>query len=216
MSNIEIVPRRRYNYRVKDIPGFEGRYAVNKQGGVWSYGSKRYLKPYLSTFGYPTVKLKNSEKYRHHRVHRLVMLTLATPDPLKTDVNHINGIKTDNRIENLEWCTHLENMNHAHTSGLIPQKRVKLTEDLVIEIRTAFSRGDSFTSIHRKFPINKSSVHAVIYGRTWRNVAPELIAEWRPRKHPLHGTHSRYCKGCRCSKCTRAHREYNRIRKGVR
>ena len=94
----------------KDVPGFEGRYSVSNKGKVKSLnygntGKSRNLKPNLKKDGYYDVALADSGKYRYMRVHRLVALAFIPNPNRKTVINHINGVKTDNRVANLEWCT---------------------------------------------------------------------------------------------------------------
>lgn len=115
----------------KDIKGYEGFYKINKGGSVKSL--KRYKKAKLNSKslvrerimkqqrtkdGYPVVTLTKDYHSKTMRVHRLVCETF-TPNPFnKKEVNHINGIKTDNNVCNLEWVTRFENVKHAWETGL--------------------------------------------------------------------------------------------------
>lgn len=118
----------------KDIRGYEGKYQVSNCGRVksllkWYPLQKRYvqrekiLKPSIMTKGYLGVKLcLNNE--RTFKLHRLVAEAFIPNPENKPQVNHINGDKTDNSVENLEWCTNKENSQHSHTTGLQPPKKV--------------------------------------------------------------------------------------------
>ena len=90
---------------MKDIQGYENRYAITEEGQVWSYKSQMFLTPWLQN-GYEKVKLAN----KNYRVHRLVAETyLPNPDKLP-EVHHINSIRTDNRVENLAWVSKEDNL----------------------------------------------------------------------------------------------------------
>lgn len=102
----------------KDIPGWEGLYAVSKDGRVWSFHSKKILKSKLRRDGYLNVVLSRDLKTKTLMVHRLIALTYIANIENKSQVNHINGIKSDNRSENLEWTTPGENTRHAWENGL--------------------------------------------------------------------------------------------------
>ena len=95
-------------YEQKDIAGFEGRYAVNTDGYVWSHKRKKYLKPRYTKKGYARVHLGINTDYY---VHRLVAETFI-PNPYNLpEVNHIDGNKLNNDFSNLEWCTHQQNID---------------------------------------------------------------------------------------------------------
>lgn len=102
----------------KDVDGTEGKYVVSSLSKVKLKTSDKPLKPKIDRYGYPTVKVLINGKFMTKTVHRIVA-TAFIPNPLlKKEVNHINGIKTDNSIDNLEWVTMKENQVHAWKSGL--------------------------------------------------------------------------------------------------
>ena len=107
----------------KDINGFENKYQISNLGRVKSLNNgKGFIRERILTNvldkGYLMVCLCKNSKPKNYRNHRLVAQAFI-PNPLnKPQINHINGIRNDNRIENLEWCTGSENMIHAFKTGL--------------------------------------------------------------------------------------------------
>lgn len=169
---------------MKDIPGFEGKYAATRDGRIWSYPKKndmgygtnhngRFLTPINVGRGYFRVSLgRTSSKL----IHRLVAETyLLNPNKLRT-VNHKNGIKTDNRVKNLEWTSHKENMNHAIITGLYDLKgekhpNSKLSEDDVREIRARYIRGKVFQKeIAALFGVHTALVSQIVNNRIWTHI----------------------------------------------
>ena len=167
----------------KDIPGFEGQYQASNLGRIKSL-SKTYKtgRGYFRTVpdriisgkklnkkGYKRVRINNVT----YQVHRLVAVTFLGIPHIHSDknqVNHINGIKTDNRIENLEWVTNQENRDHAVKNKLIAFDKkcsnTKYPKELIIEIRNLYSTGISQYKLSKMFNINKRYISKIVRFKT--------------------------------------------------
>ena len=97
----------------KKIEGFPN-YSVSDDGQVKNDLSERMLTLFDNGLGYKVVHLSKDKNKRTVRVHRLVAQAFIANPQEKSCVNHINGNKSDNRVENLEWCTHSENNIHSY------------------------------------------------------------------------------------------------------
>lgn len=114
----------------KDVQGYEGYYQVSNLGRVKNLERKipsgycmrtipeRVLKNNVNEFGYLYVILYKDTKPKKHKIHRLVANAFIDNPESKRCVNHIDGNKQNNCVENLEWATHSENMKHASEKNL--------------------------------------------------------------------------------------------------
>ena len=133
----------------------------------------KVLKPLKHSQGYAMVALNAGSR---QLVHSLVMETFVGPRPKGMDINHKNGDKKDNRLENLEYCSRSQNMTHAVKTGLMPppplkrgtaQHLNKLTENQVREIRKWSSEGGGTAQIARHYNVGESTVRNILKGNSW-------------------------------------------------
>lgn len=110
----------------KDIKGYEGLYMISSYGRVKSIGGRRgssnkpkILKQGTDTSGYKMVIFRVNKYSKTFKVHRLVAEAFIPNLNGYTEIDHINGIKTDNRVDNLRWCSHKDNCNNPITKEKI-------------------------------------------------------------------------------------------------
>lgn len=103
---------------MKDIKGYEGLYAVTEDGQVYSYKSKRFLKPSKDSKGYLRVHLYKNKEGKQYKIHRLVAEAYILNPTRLPDVGHDDDNKENNSVSNLYWTQPKENNNH----GSYPQK----------------------------------------------------------------------------------------------
>ena len=99
----------------KDVKGYEGLYKVSNLGNVYSYHTKKILKQHSDKYGYRQVVLCFKGKPNCKKVHRLVAIAFIDNPNNKPAIDHINGIKNDNKVNNLRWVTNKENSNNPIT-----------------------------------------------------------------------------------------------------
>lgn len=110
----------------KDIEGYEGLYQISNLGRIWTTKYKRFKNP-TKCKGYLQIGLSKNKKRKMYKVHRLVAIAFVSNPNNKPYINHIDGNKSNNRADNLEWVTQSENVSHAYKTGL--KTNCKHTED---------------------------------------------------------------------------------------
>ena len=162
------------------IAGYE-RYEVFEDGSIKN-DKNRMLKPYLSKRGYYRVKLYDLNGYaKMFQVHRLVAQAFIPNPNNLPEVNHIDGNKQNNSVENLEWCTSEENQKHAEKLGLrkncYGNNHSKLTNEHKKRLKQAhytraikcMNTGEIFKGIKNvaeHFGLTQSQVAHNLYGDT--------------------------------------------------
>lgn len=174
----------------KDIIGYEGLYQISNLGRVQSLDRfikrKRFsitlregkeLKQTITAAGYLSITLSNNKIKTTFLVHRLVAIAFIPNPENKPDINHKKGIKTDNRVSEIEWCTKSENLTHAYKIGLrevvngIKCHYSKLTEKQVLEIRELYANSNlNYNSIALIYYVKEQTISSIINKKTWAHI----------------------------------------------
>lgn len=167
------------------LKGYKGYYKISNLGNIISLskripcssGKTRLLKERIlpntvHVFGYVRRSLSRDTIAKEYAVHRLVWVSFKGKIPKGKEINHINGIKNDNRLLNLELATRKENIQHAIRTGLLNTRgegspNSKLTTKQVIKIRKNKKKGHSLSKIGKEFNINPGYASLIISGKRW-------------------------------------------------
>ena len=188
----------------EDIDGYGGDYQVSNFGRVKSFKHRKPLimKPGVDAYGYPQVGLCRNNKHNSHKIHRLVAMAFI-PNPLnKPEINHIDGCKSNNHVDNLEWVTAQENSRHAYATGLQVARQgedgttAKLTNKQAEFIR---NNPDGLTcrQLAKMFGVAETTIGLIQRGKSFRNVGgvirdkfgvPEKDRE-KIRREYVYGSH---------------------------
>lgn len=183
------------------VVGYELFYRVSSLGKIYSSFSNFILKPKLDRYGYHTVSI-TTRNYTGKRnfpitVHTLVCLAFHGPKPTPThQVNHKDGVKTNNAASNLEWATPEENIRHAIAMGLMPNiglrfgnhgsgsynRNAKLTQEDVKAIR-AMPPSITHNSIGEIYGVDESVIMRARSGQTYKEVP--LTIPWKSPRRPV-------------------------------
>ncbi len=167
--------------RWKPVPGYEGFYEVSDRGDVRSLKrattSGKVLKLSKTKHGYLKVTLSKNGEHKTAAVHRLVALAFLENPDNKQEVNHKNGIRTDNSLENLEWVTNSENQLHAYRElGKKPTAYWKnrprkfarrFTPEQVRAIRSDMR---SYPEIAAAYHVSKTAIRDIVRRKNYREI----------------------------------------------
>lgn len=166
-------------------PEVSDKYLVDEDGNMYSDYGMRKLSDNSIQNGYIVNTLYGTKcrvnNVKRHRV--IAKLFLPDPSPGQVQVNHKNGIKTDNRVCNLEWCTSKENIHHAWTNDLSHARRgsevkefAKLTEQQVLEIAKLLEDNEIMgKDIAEMYNVHKATISAIKCRKNWAHITKDFI-----------------------------------------
>lgn len=167
---------------------FNQKYEVNEKGEIFSpYRGWHKLKVHKINKGYLRVHLMTDKGGKFFMVHRIVLEAFSPcKNSLQLQVNHIDGNKENNCLENLEWCTQSENMAHSVKTGLrsnMPKGEQAngniLTEKQVLEICQELlnPNRDSYAKIGKKYGVSKYAIHDIKRKKSWTWLTKDFVFE---------------------------------------
>jgi len=181
------------------VRGYEGLYEVSNMGRVKGCANRPQFhlvsgdvikKPKLDHEGYVWVFLSKKSKKLRFKVARLVASHfLPVPTPDRNEINHIDGVKTNDAVSNLEWCSRKENARHASINKLLafgdrngsrihPERlkrgeshpTSKLTDKQVIAMKKLMKSGSKDAELVLRFGVRQPTVSCIRHGRNWRHI----------------------------------------------
>lgn len=163
----------------KDVVGYEGLYEVSSVGRVKNHKTGLILKQQSNKRGYSIISLLVGPKRRSHLAHRLVAKAFIPNLENKPTVNHIDFNKSNNQIDNLEWCTILENNDHYLSTPKEIQLEIlrnptKLNEEKVRIIKCLIyskERKIRLREIGDKFKVTQQMIGMIKNGKCWADVS---------------------------------------------
>lgn len=159
------------------IKGFEDYTRISNFGRVWSIKTNKERAVFKSAGGYYHLDLFNDKKqHKNYTVHRLVAEAFI-PNPNNLPyINHIDGNKLNNCVNNLEWCTPMHNARHAQKLGLCPpaigEKNglSKLKTEEVEFIKTRFKSPYSAIELAKRYNVSSSLIYKILQEKAWRHI----------------------------------------------
>jgi hypothetical protein len=174
----------------RSIPEFIG-YEVSSLGRVRSIdrvcGNRpgitkgRLLTPFINRRGYLEVIIRKNSKSTAKIVHRLVAKTFLSNFENKPQVNHIDGNKQNNSLENLEWVTNSQNQKHAYLLGLQPSRAGEMNNNTTLKnrdvgnLKEIYNSGKTASEVSKITGVSIQIIRSIIYGRTWKTDFTSLL-----------------------------------------
>lgn len=154
----------------------DGRYLISNKGVVLNAWTGRRIKPWVTRGGYEQVHLCTINGRVGKTIHSLVAKAFI-PNPNNFySINHKDGDKLNNSVNNLEYCSLGDNIRHAHKTGLVPSRKgsncgsSKLTEEQVRDIKVMLQTDISQKDISKLFNVEASTISQINRGFSWSHI----------------------------------------------
>lgn len=162
---------------MKYIEEFGQEYSVSEDGRVFSNKTPISLNTRIDRYGYEIITLWYKGKHYTRKIHRLIAIAYI-PNPLNhPTVNHLDGIKTNNHVSNLQWLSIKDNHLHAFETGLhsIGENRkagrpAKLTNNDIPVIRQMIAEGYTNTQIGKRFGVSCGCIYSIRVKKSWTHI----------------------------------------------
>lgn len=173
-------------------------YEVSDKGRVRNFKTKRILKGREGSNGYFRIIICDASiGYKKDRgIHQLVMNAFNPTDNPGLEINHLDGDKSNNKLSNLEWVTHQENMAHARKTGLFRTGEdchlSKYTEEDIKKVCDLLDLGFKYNDIMNLTGVHSSEVRDIARGNDWRHIAGnydfDKLIERRPDRSNIYNS----------------------------
>jgi hypothetical protein len=154
------------------VKNYEGLYSVTGDGKIYSHIKNRFLRPGLGKDGYLVVVLVKDKTPKSYRLHRLIAKAYILNPQNLPEINHLDGNKTNNCIDNLQWVTGAQNVQHAYQNGLMARDTIrKITLAQARQIRGLYQNGQYTTrKLARLFSVDAASVSRIITNKAYKEL----------------------------------------------
>ena len=165
------------------IEEYASNFLISDLGEIKNIKTDHIYKPEILSSGYYSVKVSLGSRHnkKHIIIHKAVALTFIDNPNNYNMVNHIDGNKLNNNVNNLEWCTPGHNVKHAYDTGLFDKHKIsgennhnhKLTKKQVDEIRALYNSKDKHITssmLAKKFGVSKTQILDIINYKKWNNM----------------------------------------------
>lgn len=157
------------------IPNYVGLYEASNTGFIRSLITNRILSATVNNAGYRTLKLCNKGMIKNHDVHRLILLTFS-PSESNLYVNHKDGDKLNNCLDNLEWVTQKDNVSHAaqkRKHGFLAHKSV-FNESQVLAIYNRLLKGERVKELCTEYGVSRHTISDIKAKNFWSYLLRDL------------------------------------------
>lgn len=150
----------------KIIPGFNEKYIATRKGDIYSLkGLKKKMVGKITEKGYKEITISHKNKNQHFLVHKIIAELFIGKRKKGQKINHKDGNKLNNAVNNLEYVTNQENIEHARDTGLL--KSIKLNKEDIKKIREEIKL-KSTKELAKKYNVSPSTINKIINNKRWR------------------------------------------------